>query len=120
MATQINESLPLSPGHAVSKYHAKKVKTEDGWFDSKAELKRWFELKILERGGLITGLKRQVAYPIVVNGKDICKYVADFVYHERGKLVCEDVKGVRTAVYNLKKKLIEACYDFTITEVDAR
>jgi len=29
----------------------------------------------------------------------------------------EDVKGVKTPVYKLKKKLVEASYDITITEV---
>ena len=107
-------------GRSANKYGAKKVTTEDGRFDSKAELKRWEELKLLERGKHITGLKRQVAYPIVVNGKPICKYIADFVYHENGKLTVEDVKGHRTKLYSLKRKLIESCYDFTITEVEAR
>ena len=85
----------------MSKYRSQRVTTEDGTFDSKAELARWGELKLFERGNLITGLRRQVAYPIAVNGKPICKYVADFVYHEHGKLVVEDVKGVITAVYRL-------------------
>jgi hypothetical protein len=33
-----------------------------------------------------------------------------------GALVVEDVKGMRTPVYNLKKKLIRAVYGFVIKE----
>jgi hypothetical protein len=34
-----------------------------------------------------------------------------------GETVVEDVKGVRTAVYMLKKKLIKALYNVGIVEV---
>ena len=46
-------------------------------------------------------------------------YIADFRYREgpRGILRIEDVKGVKTAVYKLKKRMVEAQYGIQITEV---
>jgi hypothetical protein len=45
-------------------------------------------------------------------------YIADFTYFEKdGQQVIEDVKGVRTPVYRLKKKIIEAEYGIAITEI---
>lgn len=85
-------------------------------FDSRAEARRYGELKLLERGGAIGGLRVQVPYPVVVNGIRICKYIADFVYVEAGAEIVEDVKGYRTAVYRLKKRLVEACYGLKVKE----
>lgn len=50
--------------------------------------------------------------PINVNGSLICSYVADFTYtdNKTEKLVVEDVKGYRTDVFKIKKKLVEATY----------
>ena len=56
-------------------------------------------------------------FPIEVCGKKICTYIADFMYHENGNKIIEDVKGVKTSVYRIKKKLTEAIYDITIKEV---
>ena len=44
-------------------------------------------------------------------------YVADFVYYRDDEKVIEDVKGLRTPVYNIKKKLFEYRYHETIREV---
>jgi len=44
---------------------------------------------------------------------------ADFVYEENGKTVVEDVKGVRTRDYILKRKLFKYNYpDIQFREVD--
>lgn len=96
---------------ARSKYG--NVKTHG--FDSKAEYARWLELKILERAGKITNLKRQTEFPIVVNGVKVCAYRADFTYDdgsERG--VTEDVKGIVTQVFSLKRKLMKAVYGIDV------
>lgn len=89
-------------------------------FDSKAEYARYLELKILERAGKITDLRKQVAYWIIINKIPVCSYVADFVYEEDGEEIVEDVKGVRTATYRLKKKLLLACLGIKIREVSAK
>jgi hypothetical protein len=48
----------------------------------------------------------------------VCDYVADFRYRKgpKGILVIEDVKGMKTPVYRLKKKWFEAQYGLSITE----
>ena len=95
-----------------SKYHARKVFTEEGEFDSQGEYKRWRELKLLEKAGVIKNLQRQVTYELLpkqeYKGKTIrsVKYVADFVYEQDGEEVVEDFKGARTDLYLLKKKLM--------------
>ena len=100
-----------------SKYRAVKTVVDGVTFASKREAARYLELKLMERGGIISDLHLQEPYAMVVNGVKICKYYADFVYMEAGQLVCEDVKGMRTQVYNLKKRLMQACHGITIREV---
>ncbi len=95
----------------------KAERTVDGIvFDSKKEATRYGELKLLVRAGQITGLRRQPRFDIVVNGVKIGFYKGDFGYDENGKSVVEDVKGMKTPMYRLKKKLVEALYGFEITE----
>ena len=86
---------------------------------SKLEARRCDELGLLERAGEISGLiaHPQPGYDFTVNGKDICRYVADFEYVDRdGNVVTEDTKGFRTEVYKLKAKLFEALYGRPILE----
>lgn len=99
-----------------SKYGAKKTIVDGITFDSMAEAARYGALKIIEAAGLISDLRLQVRYDITVNGRKVCRYVADFVYIENGKEVVEDVKGMKTPVYNLKKKLMEAVFGVVILE----
>lgn len=106
------------------KYHAKPTVTDGIRFASKAEAARYLELVLLQRAGAIRDLELQPAFPITVYGRDGSPhtpivYVADFRYRsgQEGILVVEDVKGVRTPVYRLKKKLVEAQYGITITEI---
>jgi hypothetical protein len=103
-----------------SKYGAKKTVVDGIKFDSMAEAARYGALKIIQSAGLISDLRLQVPYVITVNGKKICRYVADFVYIENGKEVVEDVKGIKTPVYNLKKKLMEAMFGVVILETGLR
>lgn len=77
-------------------------------FDSRAEGRRYDELRLLENAGQITNLQRQVAYPIVVNGVTVGKYLADFVYQANGETVIEDVKGKDTALSKFKRKAVQA------------
>lgn len=101
-------------------------------FDSKKEATRYGELKLLEKAGEIEGLELQPAYPIVIHGKKICTYKADFLYWvspapapgaKFGSVVratTEDVKSPITRknpTYRLKKKLVEAIYGIEIREV---
>jgi hypothetical protein len=99
------------------KYRNKKVKTEDGTFDSKREHARWLELKEWAAQGRISDLQRQVTFKLEVNGQLICRYRTDFTYRNfEGKLIVEDAKGFKTPEYKLKKKLMKACLGIDIVE----
>lgn len=71
------------------------------------------ELKLLENGGVIEGLELQPRFLLQssfrYNGKTERKieYVADFRYRVKGEKIdtVEDVKGFKTDVYKLKRKL---------------
>lgn len=106
-----------------SKYGAHKVKTEEGTFDSKKEYKRYLELKRQEEVGIIKNLGRQVKFLLIPaqKGKErnerSCSYKADFVYRKGSTLIVEDVKGVKTPEYIIKRKLMKQVYDIEIIEV---
>ena len=102
-----------------SKYGNRKLVTAEGRFDSIKEWNRWRELKLLERAGQISELRRQVSFELIPkqDGERACHYIADFVYLEdQGKTVVEDCKGMRTDLYRLKKKLFQWRYDMKIKE----
>lgn len=103
------------------KYHAVSVE-EDGYrFASKAEHRRYRELKLLVAAGAISDLEVHPKFPLTINGTNVGRYEADFGYRdlERNEVVFEDVKGVRTEVYKLKAKLVRALYGVEIVEVPA-
>lgn len=125
-----------------SKYGNIKRRTADGILhDSTKEARRWNELKLLERAGVIKGLQRQVKYILVPKqevayerispktGKRLkdgvrtleqeCAYIADFVYQDAksGELIVEDTKGVKTKEYIIKRKLMLWLYGISIKEL---
>lgn len=117
-----------------SKYHNHKTTIKDPktgepiTFDSKKEADFYFELLARERAGEVFKISRQVRIQIQEGFTDISgvkhrpiTYTADFVYYERinfstmndGRILSEDikvhivdVKGLKTDVYKLKKKLL--------------
>ena len=102
-----------------NKYGARKVTAPDGKvFDSQKEYNRWCELCLLVRAGRISELRRQVIFDLIPKqeGERACKYVADFVYYEDGKLVVEDAKGHKTEAYKIKKKLMLWVHNIKIKE----
>jgi len=99
-----------------NKYRAKKTTVDGIKFDSKKEAARYRDLKLLEKAGEITDLELQPKYDLIVNDTKCGFYKADFRYIENGKEVVEDVKGMKTPVYNIKKKLIKAIYGIIIFE----
>ena len=120
----------------ASKYLNRKVVNKDGVFDSRKEYKRWCELKLLEQAGRINDLERQVRIEVLpaqrepdtvgkrggkIKGKLIerkVSYVADFKYWDcdAGDYVYEDVKGVRTKDYILKRKILLWRYGIKVRE----
>lgn len=104
----------------ASKYRNVKTEVNGISFDSKKEAKRYGELRLLEKAGLIQHLRLQVKYPIVVNGLKVCTWIADFTYDSPTGEVVEDVKSDITRknpVYRLKCKLVKAIYGISIREV---
>jgi len=91
---------------------------------STAEARRCNELHLMQQGGLIQELEAhpQPRFDLEVNGVKVCKYLADFQYvdAETGQTIVEDVKGWRTEVYKLKRKLMLACHGIEVEEVRAR
>lgn len=121
------------------KYGNKKV-TQDGiFFDSKKEARRYAELKMLLKAGEITELEMQKPFELIPaqfesfprygkNGKRLtdgkhcieksCVYKADFVYKNKaGETVVEDVKGLRTKDYIVKRKLMLYIHGIRIVEI---
>ena len=88
-----------------NKYRNVKVTVDNIIFDSTNEEKSYKELKLLERAGKIKDLVLQPEFPLQLSDKANRNYKADFMYYEEdtGKTVVEDVKGVKTPVYKLKK-----------------
>lgn len=128
----------------MNKLRNTKVTVNGETFDSKKEYNRWCELRILERAGFITELKRQVEYELIPkqvevyerygkNGKRLkdgeriielpVKYIADFEYIQNGKKVVEDVKGYRDpnsatyAKFVLKRKMMLYLKGIRVIEV---
>lgn len=120
---------------SISKYHNHKIIIGGMKFDSKKEATRWVELNHLQDAGEITNLRRQVKFTLIPAqregetitargiqrpGKVIereCFYVADFVYEQDGKTVVEDVKGMKTDAYILKRKMLLHFYGIRIKEI---
>ena len=79
-------------------------------FDSKRERARWHELRLLQRAGKIKDLRRQVSFPIKINGTKVGVYRCDFHYQEDGQgfYTIEDVKGIDTPLSKFKRKCVAA------------
>ncbi|WPX99507.1 DUF1064 domain-containing protein [Candidatus Megaera polyxenophila] len=96
------------------KFRAKPCVADGIKFASLKERKRYRELKFLQEKGEVLFFLRQTPFHL----KGGVKYVCDFlVFWTNGEITIEDVKGVKTDMYILKKKMVEATYPITITEV---
>lgn len=125
------KKFPYKPRE--SKYHNKKLEFEGMKFDSRKELNRWHELRILQRAGEISELRRQVSFQLIpaldwegnaLQSRKGAKewpvyYVADFAYIDKNtdKTVVEDVKGYKTPEYVIKRKLMLERYGIVIKEI---
>ena len=106
------------------KYNAIRTWCGGHWFASKKEARRYTELLLLDAAGEIRDIELQPAYPLTAPTPDgslvsVAKYVGDFRYVDvpSGETVLEDVKGVRTQVYKLKKRWVEAQYGIVVKAV---
>jgi hypothetical protein len=114
--------VPAIAAKKPPKYRNTRCEHEGIKFDSLRERDRWIELSRLEAAGDISDLERQVVFvladPVMIDGrrKPPLRYIADFVYERAGQTVIEDVKGVVTAGYRIKRHLM-AARGLQITEV---
>lgn len=124
------------------KYHAQPTTVDGIRFASKAEAKRYGELKLLAKAGEIRDLRLQPRFVLmaavveggavninegrVVGMRIVGEYRADFDYKRLDKRAygcakwdycCEDVKGMATDLYRWKKRHFEAQYGIRITEI---
>lgn len=124
----------------MNKYKNKKILVGGEKFDSKKELARYRQLQLLEKAGVIINLERQVKFELVPaqyerferfgkTGKRLkdgrkcveqaVSYIADFKYLDTREslIVVEDVKGIRTKEYIIKRKLMLYIHGIKIKEV---
>jgi hypothetical protein len=107
----------------MSKYHSQKIAVNGVKYDSRKEYRRHQELRLLEQAGAISNLRCQVKFVLIPSQymevpdqrtgqtrqkcvERECSYIADFCYIQNGKQIVEDVKGVRTKDYIIKRKLM--------------
>lgn len=83
-------------------------------FDSKKERDRYVDLKLIEKAGGIKDLKVQPKFTFPMG----FSYYADFEYFDcaLNKIIVEDTKGVKTQVFNLKRK----CMDYFYPDLELR
>lgn len=117
----INQHLfdePEEKKKKKSKYGNKKTEVNGITFDSIREAKRYKHLLFLQKIGEIAFLKLQVPYELNPGGTHSLVYIADFVYMEAktGNWVVEDSKGMRTAAYRKKRRLMKKVHGITIKE----
>ena len=121
----------------MSKYRNRKIAMDGESFDSIKEFRRYQELKLMEKAGLVYDIQRQVKFKLIPSQREYtdeltatgkpkkgkliehaCNYYADFVYKDQyGLQVVEDVKGVRTEAYKIKRKLMLWLHGIRIKEV---
>lgn len=99
------------------KYNAKSKKVDAIRFASGLEAKRYGELRLMQRAGMICNLRLQVPFMLEVNGIEIAQYDADFVYEQSGQVIVEDTKGYATTEYKIKRALMLALHGVQIKEV---
>lgn len=94
-------------------------------FASRAEAKRYLQLRQLEKLGVIRDLRMQVRFPCTFTTEDgrrvtPCTYIADFVYVEwsaKPHWVVEDVKGAAKfgdSASDLRRSIAEQCYNMQV------
>lgn len=127
----------------MNKYQAIKTCVNGIEFDSRKEARRYQELLLLQRAGVILNLRMQEKFLLIPSQfetvetgeyyqtgskkgtpktKEVCVekpvvYVADFVYEQDGKTIVEDTKGFKTKDYIIKRKLMLYTHGIRIKEV---
>ena len=104
-----------------SKFKAIRTTVDELSFASKKEANRYLTLKKQQQQGYISDLKIQPRwkFPNKTETGMNYTYIADFSYIDRAskQMIVEDVKGVKTPAYLLKKSLMLFFHNIKITEV---
>lgn len=89
------------------KYNNVKTAVDGVLFDSKAEARRYRELQAAQRAGEVRWFSRQPSFLLPGN----IRYRPDFIVCGKdGRLWLEDVKGVETQAFRLKRRLWDATF----------
>lgn len=129
MSNRGREAQAAAPAKPA-KYRNVKCVADGQTFDSRREADYWLLLKAREQLGEITGLRRQVRFPLCCPDPlkpamtfVVSYYVSDFVYEtynavqDRNIMHVIDAKGVRTQLYRLKRKWLELQTGIVVQEV---
>ena len=112
------EAATLRGQFRRSKYGAIRTTVDGIVFASKAEARRYGELRLMEKAGQISNLELQPRLSISIKGIHICNVLFDFLYFTGGPGTWqdhyEDVKGRDNALSRLKRKLVEAQYGIKV------
>lgn len=93
-----------------NKYGARRTMIDGILFDSKAEAAYYTKLKMREKAGEVSAVELQRSFALLgPTGMLICTYRADFCFwdHKVDRFRVVDVKGVETAVFKLKRKMMK-------------
>ena len=93
------------------KFNAKKCQSNGLKFDSKAERAYYHKLLNLQQLGEVVFFLRQVPLECGAGVKYYCDFL---VFYADGTVKFIDVKGMRTQVFDIKKKIIESIYPIEI------
>jgi uncharacterized protein DUF1064 len=96
------------------KFFAKATVCDGIKFPSKKEAKRYTELKARQASGEVLFFLRQTPFHLPGGVKYVCDFM---VFWTNGEITVEDVKGMKTDMYIVKKKILEASYPIEITEI---
>lgn len=122
-----------------NKYNNHKITVDGEVFDSEREYRRYLELQLLEKSGVIRDLHRQVTFDLVPEAREPDRYgprgglhrgkviergvsyIADFTYYVtrpsgEEEFVVEDCKGMRTDDYKIKRKLMLFIHKIRVRE----
>jgi hypothetical protein len=126
---EFKDKFSLKDGKVVnktksSKFNNRKSLIDGHTFDSIKESEFYGSLKLKKQAGLIKDFQMQVQYDIIVNNIHIAYYYLDFLIENNdGSFEYIDIKGkdkksnkfIKTSVFAIKKRLVEALYHIKIT-----
>lgn len=104
-----------------SKFKAIPTETADGQkFKSQLEATYYNRMLMMQKGGLVKLIEREIRYELIVNGVFLAAYMMDFrITYTDGRIEYVDCKSVatKTPLYMIKKGLMLALYGIELKEV---